>query len=47
MKLLELFSATGSVDRIACEFGSSVISLFLNNANINENILQSDYIFKV
>ena len=35
MKLLELFSGTGSVGRVAREFGFSVISLDLKNANIN------------
>ena len=43
MKLLELFSGTGSVGRVAREFGFSVISLDLKNANINEDILQWDY----
>ena len=44
MKLLELFSGTGSVGRVAREFGFSVVSLDLKNANINEDILQWDYI---
>ena len=43
MKLLERFSGTGSVGRVAREFGFSVISLFLKNANINEDIVQWDY----
>ena len=43
MKLLELFSGTGSVGRVAREFGFSVISVDLKNANINEDILQWDY----
>ena len=43
MKLLELFSGTGSVGRVAREFGFSAISLDLKNANINEDILQWDY----
>ena len=43
MKLLELFSGTGSVGRVARELGFSVISLDLKNANINEDILQWDY----
>ena len=43
MKLLELFSGTGSVGRVAREYGFSVISLDLKNANINEDILQWDY----
>ena len=43
MKLLELFSGTGSVGRVAREFGLSVISLDSKNAHINEDILQWDY----
>ena len=43
MKLLELFNGTASVGRVAREFGFSVISLDLKNANINEDILQWDY----
>ena len=44
MKLLELFSGTGSsVGRVAHEFGFSVISLDLQNAHINEDILEWDY----
>ena len=43
MKLLELFSGTGSVGRVAREFGFSVISLDLKNAHINEDILQWNY----
>ena len=43
MKLFQLFSGTGSVGRVAREFGFSVISLDLKNANINEDILQWDY----
>ena len=43
MKLLERFSGTGSVGRVAREFGFSVKSLFLKNANINEDIVQWDY----
>ena len=42
MKLLELFSGTGSVGRVAREFGFSVVSLDLKNANINEDILEWD-----
>ena len=36
MKLFQLFSGTGSVGRVAREFGFSVISLDLKNVNINE-----------
>ena len=43
MKLLELFSGTGSVGKVAREFSFSVISLDLNNAHINEDIVQWDY----
>ena len=43
MKLLELFSGTGSVGRVAKEMGYDVISLDLKNADINCNILDWDY----
>ena len=43
MKLLELFSGTGSVGRVASDLGYTVVSLDLKNANINEDILQWDY----
>ena len=43
MKLLELFSGTGSVGRVARDMGFSVISLDLKNANINTDILSWDY----
>ena len=43
MTLLELFSGTGSVGRVAREFGFSVILSDLKNAHINEDILQWDY----
>ena len=43
MKLLELFSGTGSVGNVAREFGYDVVSLDLKNADINCNILDSDY----
>ena len=43
MKLLELFSGTGSVGRVAKEKGFEVISLDLKNADINCDILQWDY----
>ena len=40
MKLLELFSGTGSVGKVAKDFGFEVVSLDLKNANINTDILQ-------
>ena len=43
MKLLELFSGTGSVGRVAKEKGFEVISLDLKNADNNCDILQWDY----
>ena len=43
MKLLELFSGTGSVGRVARDLGFGVISLDLKNANINTDILRWDY----
>jgi hypothetical protein len=43
MKVLELFSGTGSVGKIAKEFGWEVISLDLKNADIETNILDWDY----
>ena len=43
MKLLELFSVTGSVGKVARDLGYSVISLELKNANINTDILSWDY----
>ena len=43
MKLLELFSGTGSVGKVAKEFGYDVVSLDLKNADINCNILDWDY----
>ena len=43
MKLLDLFSGTGSVGRVARDLGFSVISLDLKNANINTDILSWDY----
>ena len=42
MKLLELFSGTGSVGRVAKEMGYDVISLDFKNADINCNILDWD-----
>ena len=43
MKLLVLFSGTGSVGRVAKEMWYDVISLDLKNADINCNILDWDY----
>ena len=43
MKLLELFSGTGSVGKVAKEFGYDIVSLDLKNADINCNILDWDY----
>ena len=42
-KLLELFSGTGSVGKVAKELGFEVVSLDLKNADINIDILQFDY----
>ena len=43
MKLLELFSGTGSVGNVAKTLGWEVVSLDLKNADINEDILEWDY----
>jgi site-specific DNA-cytosine methylase len=43
MKLLELFSGSGSVGKIAKELNYEVISLDLKDADINCNILNWDY----
>ena len=43
MKLLELFSATGSVGNVAKTLGWEVVSLDLKNADINKDILEWDY----
>ena len=43
MKLLELFSGTGSVGAVAQDLGYSVVSLDLKNADINCDILNWDY----
>ena len=43
MLLLELFSGTGSVGRVAKNFGFTVISLDLKNADICSDILEWDY----
>ena len=39
MKLLELFSGTGSVGKVAEELGFDVVSLDLKDADINTDIL--------
>jgi site-specific DNA-cytosine methylase len=43
MKVLELFSGTGSVGKVCEEMGYEVISLDLKGADINVNILEWDY----
>ena len=43
MKLLELFSGTKSVGKVAEKFGYEVISLDLQDADINCDILDWDY----
>ena len=43
MKLLELFSGTGSVGKVAKTLGWEVVSLDLKNADINCDILEWDY----
>jgi len=43
MRVLELFSGTGSVGKICKEMGWEVISLDLKGADINTNILNWDY----
>jgi site-specific DNA-cytosine methylase len=43
MKLLELFSGTKSVGKVAEKLGYDVVSLDLKNADINCNILDWDY----
>jgi site-specific DNA-cytosine methylase len=43
MRVLELFSGTGSVGKVCEELGYEVISLDLKNADINTNILDWDY----
>ena len=43
MNLLEMFSGTGSVGLVAKALGFNVISLDLNNADINTDILKLDY----
>ena len=43
MKLLELFSGTGSVGKVARSRGFDVVSLDLKNADINCDILQWNY----
>ena len=43
MKVLELFSGTGSIAKVAKEKGWEVVSLDLKGADININILDWDY----
>ena len=43
MKLLEMFSGTGSVGRFARDLGLSVTSTGLKHANIDIDILSWDY----
>ena len=43
MKLLELFSGTGSIGKVARSRGFDVVSLDLKNADINCDILQWNY----
>ena len=43
MKILELFSGTGSVGKVAKSKGHSVISLDLKNSDINTDTLNWDY----
>jgi len=43
MKVLELFSGTGSVGKICKNYGYTVTSLDLKNADINCNIMNWDY----
>ena len=43
MKLLELFSGTGSVGTVAKDMGFEVVSLDLKNADINCDIMKWDY----
>ena len=43
MRLLELFSGTGSVGKVAKQLGYDVVSLDLKRADINIDILQWNY----
>jgi hypothetical protein len=43
MRVLELFSGTGSVGKICREYGWEVVSLDLKNADINCDIMDWDY----
>ena len=43
MKLLELFSGTGSVGRVARRLGWEVVSLDLKDADISTDILKWDF----
>ena len=43
MKLLELFSGTGSIGRVAKERGYELVSLDLKNADINCDVLEWNF----
>ena len=43
MKVLELFSGTGNVGKVAREMNYEVVSLDLKNADVNCDILEWDY----
>ena len=43
MRLLELFSGTKSVGKVAEQLGYEITSLDLTNADINTDILNWDY----
>ena len=43
MNLLELFSGSQSIGKVACELGFNVISLDLKNADINCDVLEWEY----
>ena len=43
MKVLELFSGTGSIGKVCKELGYEVVSLDLKNADINTDVIKWDY----
>ena len=43
MRVLELFSGTHSVGKVCKEYGWEVVSVDLENADINTHILKWDY----
>ena len=47
MHLLELFSGTSSVGKVAKSLGYNVISLDLKNADINYDILKQVDLYKI